>query len=73
MDINLGAGMNGLEVTEKIRKMEGYSLVPIIAVTAFVFPGDKEEFLNRGCTHYLAKPFTKKDLTTLVTNVLSDF
>ena len=73
MDINLGAGMNGLEVTEKIRKMDGYGLVPIIAVTAFVFPGDKEEFLNRGCTHYLAKPFTKKDLTTLVTNVLSDF
>lgn len=72
MDINLGAGMNGLEVTEKIRKMDGYGFVPVIAVTAFVFPGDKEEFLERGCTHYLAKPFNKKDLTTLVTNILTD-
>jgi hypothetical protein len=62
MDINLGQGMSGLDVTRKLRRIEQYKQVPIIAITAFAMKGDREEFLEAGCTDYLAKPFSKADL-----------
>lgn len=70
MDINLGKGMNGKEVTNEIRKMEIYKNIPIIAVTAFTMEGDKEEFIEAGCSHYLPKPFGKKELIELVAGAL---
>ena len=72
MDINLGIGDDGLVTTEKIRKLDGYKNVPIVAVTAFAMAGDKEEFLRRGCSHYIAKPFTKNELILLMQNILSE-
>lgn len=61
MDINLGEGLTGIEVTKKIRKLKDYKDTPIVAITAFAMDGDKEEFLNAGCTHYLSKPFRKSE------------
>lgn len=69
MDINLGEGLTGIEVTRKIRKLEQYADTPIIAVTAFAMKGDKEEFINSGCSHYLSKPFEKSDLLNLLKNL----
>ena len=69
MDINLGEGITGLEATKKIRKIENYRHTPIIAVTAFAMEGDREEFLQAGCTHYISKPFEKKDLISLLKNL----
>ena len=31
--------------------------------------GDRERFLSGGCTHYIAKPFNKNDLISLVKNI----
>ncbi len=70
MDINLGKGMSGLEVTKRLRTMEGYSEIPIIAMTAFAMIGDKKEFLSEGCTDYISKPFIQKDLLKLIGNYL---
>ncbi len=66
MDINLGAGIDGIEAMHQIRKSPEYMGVPIIAVTALVMPGDKERFINEGFDDYLAKPFSKNDLVSLV-------
>ncbi len=71
MDINLGKGMTGLDAVQIIRKFKGYEKVPIIAMTAFAMKGDKEEFLSAGCSHYLAKPFTRKALIQLLNTALS--
>ena len=71
MDIDLGFGMNGIEVAQKIRKLEGYENIPIIAVTAYAMMGDKEKFLNAGCTHYIAKPFDRNALVDLLGEALS--
>ena len=71
MDIGLGREMNGLEATRRIRKIEGYIEVPVIAVTAYAMKGDKEEFLEAGCTHYLSKPFEKAIILSLMKDVLS--
>jgi len=61
MDIGLKGGMNGLETVKVIRTIEGYQNIPIVAVSAFVMDGDKEKFLDEGCTHYLPKPFLRGD------------
>ena len=71
MDINLGSGINGIEVTEKIRKTPGYQSVPIIAATAFAMLGDREEFLAVGFDHYISKPYLKKQLVELISDVFS--
>lgn len=70
MDINLGLGMNGIEATKRIRQIDGYSDTPIIAVTAYAMAGDRETFMKIGCTHYISKPFTKKEFISLVEEVL---
>jgi CheY-like chemotaxis protein len=70
MDIDLGFGMNGLEATKRIKSLPQYINTPIIAVTAYALIGDKEKFLAEGCTHYIAKPFTKDELQNLVSQVL---
>ena len=70
MDINLGNGLSGIETTIKIKKISAYKNTPIVALTAFAMVGEKDEFLRSGCTHYLSKPFMKKDLIELVSNIL---
>jgi PAS domain S-box-containing protein len=69
MDIDLGAGIDGVETTLRIRKISGYENVPIVAVTAYAMTGDKEKFLAAGCSHYLAKPFPKDKLIGLVKEI----
>ena len=70
MDINLKHGMSGLDAVKEIRKLDGYLTTPIVAMTAYAMQKDKEEFLNAGCTHYLAKPFARKELIQLLTEIM---
>ncbi|NUN09109.1 MAG: response regulator [Ignavibacteriaceae bacterium] len=72
MDINLGLGMNGMEATRQIRKLSGYESIPIIAVTAYAMVGDREIFLNAGCSHYISKPFTRAELLALIESVFAE-
>ena len=62
MDINLGAGITGIEVKEKIREIKAYERTPIIAATAFAMIGDREKFLDNGFDHYISKPYLKQQL-----------
>lgn len=70
MDINLGFGMDGMAVTKELRKMKRYAHTPIVAITAYAMESDKKEFLAAGCTHYLSKPFDKKELLDVVTSIV---
>lgn len=71
MDINLKRGIDGKQVTRKLRKIKEYVNVPIIATTAYAMIGDREEFLAAGCSHYISKPFKKEDLLNLVVGILN--
>jgi len=55
MDIQL-PDIDGLEVTKRIRASEKGHEVPIIALTSYAMPGDREKALAAGCTGYLTKP-----------------
>lgn len=70
MDINLGAGINGIETAKRIRQNRSYHNIPIVAITAFAMSGDESRLLSEGFNHYIAKPFEKKELVSLVEQVL---
>jgi len=71
MDINLGPGINGLEVANKLKKINHYDTVPIIALTGLTFRQDKDRLLAGGCDYYLGKPFTKRELIRTIKTALS--
>ncbi|MCF8367353.1 MAG: PAS domain S-box protein [Bacteroidales bacterium] len=73
MDINLGTGMNGLDVVEKLREMPEYKATPIVAVTANALISQKNEYLAKGCSHYIAKPFRKQKLIDFISNILEGY
>lgn len=68
MDINLKKGMDGIELTKLIRRHPEYKNTPVIALTAFAMGHEKEEFLSKGMTHYLSKPFVKQQLLDVLKN-----
>jgi len=71
LDINLGKGMNGVELMQKIKELDAYKNVPIIAVTAYAEESDRIEFLEKGFTHYIAKPFTRQQIITFLETVVT--
>ena len=68
MNINLQSKMTGITAAEKIKEMEEYKDVPIIAVTAYAMFGDREKYLKAGFTNYISKPFSKNDIIELLDN-----
>ncbi len=60
MDINMPK-VSGVEATKILRQKLSYH-VPIIALTANVLEGDKEEFLKAGMDEYLSKPVQIEEL-----------
>lgn len=71
MDINLRRGMDGLQLTQIIREMPEYKNTPIIALTAYAMEKEKQEFLSKGLSHYLSKPFRKNDLLSLLQSIFT--
>jgi len=55
MDINI-SGLDGYEVTTRLRALEEMKDVPIVAVTAATLKGDRERALIAGCDGYIPKP-----------------
>lgn len=56
MDIQMPK-MNGIEAATKIRSLEQEGKhTPIIALTAYSLPGDREKFLRLGMDEYVSKP-----------------
>jgi PAS domain S-box-containing protein len=62
MDINLQGEYNGLDALKIIHKMPEYEHIPIIAVTAYVLPGDKEKFIATGFNDFISKPIFREKM-----------
>ena len=70
MDINLGPGMDGVEVIREIRQIREYRDTPIIALTGYTLFGDRERLLESGCDAYLPKPYTRSDIHLVLKETL---
>ena len=55
MDIQL-PGMDGLEVTRRLKSDRATRAIAIVAVTAYAMKGDRERALAAGCDGYISKP-----------------
>lgn len=71
LDIQL-PGMDGYEVARKLRAKEGLDGIPIIAVTSYAMPGDRENCLASGCTGYIEKPIDPTTFADQVEQYLGD-
>ena len=65
MDINM-PDMDGYTLTTKIKGIQSFSRIPIVAVTANVMRGDREKSLEAGCDGYIQKPI---DIDTLAQQI----
>ena len=68
MDVQMPV-MDGLEATQKIIAQWGEYRPWIIAMTANAMPEDKQTCLAIGMDDYISKPFSLKDLQTIISNL----
>jgi two-component system, cell cycle response regulator DivK len=61
MDIQL-PGIDGYEVTRRIKANEALRHIPIIAVTSYALSGDDQKAFEAGCDAYVTKPFSPRAL-----------
>ncbi len=65
VDIQL-PDVDGLEITRRLRQEERFATTPIVALTAYAMPGDREMFLRAGCTGYVAKPIDTRAFPDII-------
>ncbi|MBI5185889.1 MAG: response regulator [Nitrospinae bacterium] len=70
MDLQLPM-MSGIELTQKLRAMDEYRNMVIMAFTASALPEQKKEALDAGCNGIVSKPFTRKELIEALEPYLS--
>ncbi len=71
VDIQL-PDVDGLEITRRLRKESRFATTPIVALTAYAMPGDREMFLRAGCTGYVAKPIDTRAFPDIIAAYLHD-
>lgn len=65
LDIQM-PGLDGHEVTRRIRAAERERRTIILAITACAFDGQREEILAAGCDGFLSKPFVPDELLEMM-------
>jgi CheY-like chemotaxis protein len=65
MDLQL-PGVDGLELTRRLKGNPATRSIPIIAVTAYAMKGDHEKALSAGCDDYVTKPIDTRTLPEVI-------
>ncbi len=63
-------GMDGFEVTRRLRAAEATRLLPIVLITALRETDDRVAGIEAGCDDFLSKPFEKPELLARVKGLL---
>ena len=71
MDIDL-PGLNGYEVTRRIRAIPDLRQIPVIAVTSYALSGDDQKAFAAGCNGYVTKPFSPRLLLAKIREYLPE-
>ena len=70
MDIQL-PGMDGLELTRRLKTDPTTATIKIIALTAYAMKGDDDKARAAGCDGYIAKPIDPETLGATVAGLIS--
>jgi CheY-like chemotaxis protein len=65
MDLQL-PGIDGLELTRRLKSDPATRAIPVIAVTAYAMKGDHEKALAAGCDDYVTKPIDTRTLPDVI-------
>jgi CheY-like chemotaxis protein len=71
MDIQL-PGMDGLELTRRLKADPATRAVRVIALTAYAMKGDDEKAFAAGCDGYITKPIDVERLPVVVRSYLAE-
>jgi len=69
MDISMPK-IDGYEVTRRLKTMDDYKDIPIIALTAHAMKGDCEKALAAGCKGYITKPINIREFNDQIEQYL---
>jgi len=70
MDLQL-PGMDGLELTRRLKSDTARHAIVIIALTAYAMIGDREKALAAGCDDYVSKPIDTVALLEVIAEHLA--
>jgi two-component system, cell cycle response regulator DivK len=70
LDIQLPI-MDGYTVARKLRENPALADKPIVAVTSYAMPGDREKAMEAGCSGYIEKPIDPDTFEAQVEKYLS--
>ena len=70
MDLQL-PGMDGLELTRRLKADPATRNIIILALTAYAMKGDEQKALAAGCDGYIPKPIDTRTLPGVVASYLS--
>lgn len=71
MDIQM-PGMDGLELTKRLKSDPDTSSIIVVALTAHAMKGEKEKILDGGCDDYVSKPFDIHALLAVIAKHLKN-
>ncbi len=71
LDIQLPL-MNGHDVARALQADSNLASIPIVAVTSYAMPGDREQVLASGCTGYIEKPINPETFVSTILEYLGD-
>jgi CheY-like chemotaxis protein len=63
-------GLDGFQVTRKLKGDPSTASIPIVAVSAMARPDDREAALAAGCDEFVRKPFELDDLEAVIRTYL---
>ena len=69
MDVQL-PGMDGYEVTRRLKTQDETKHIPIVAVTSYAMKGEEERAREAGCDAYVTKPFSGTELIAKIEQLL---
>jgi two-component system cell cycle response regulator len=69
MDVQL-PGMDGLELTRRLKADPATRPIRVIALTAYAMKGDDEKAFAAGCDGYITKPIDIERLAAVVSSYL---
>jgi two-component system cell cycle response regulator DivK len=62
--------INGYEVTKRLKSIDEFKDIPVVALTAHAMKGDRTKALEAGCEGYISKPINVRELPEQVKSYL---